>query len=178
MVTEYEDNKTYLQFGYGSDSELVTESINNPANIILELNGRNYITDTGFDPTKLISSDKFGIAPANTSLTISYRFNTVKDVNAAVNTITKANSPRFKFDSQGQLNLGQRNTTMSSLELTNEEPFVGDISLPSSEEVKQRVFSYFSTQHRAVTPGDYKSHYVWNASKIWRHQKSRLRTRF
>ena len=157
FVTEYEDNKTYLQFGYGSDSELVTESINNPANIVLELNGRNYITDTGFDPTKLISSDKFGIAPANTSLTISYRFNTVKDVNAAVNTITKANSPRFKFDSQGQLNLGQRNTTMSSLELTNEEPFVGDISLPSSEEVKQRVFSYFSTQHRAVTPEDYKA---------------------
>lgn len=157
FVTEYEDDRTYLQFGYGSDSELITDAINNPANVILELNGRNYITDTGFDPTKLISSDKFGIGPSNTNLTISYRFNTVNDVNAAVNTITQTNAPIFKFESQGQLNQVERNNTIESLELTNEEPFVGDISLPSSEEVKQRVFSYFSTQHRAVTPEDYKA---------------------
>jgi len=43
------------------------------------------------------------------------------------------------------------------LEVLNEEPFVGDISLPSSEEVKQRVFGHYAAQNRAVTIQDYQS---------------------
>ena len=46
---------------------------------------------------------------------------------------------------------------MGSLELTNEEPFVGDIRLPSTDEIKQRVFGYFATQNRAVTAADYQA---------------------
>ena len=46
---------------------------------------------------------------------------------------------------------------MGSLELTNEEPFVGDVTLPSSDEIKQRVFGYFATQNRAVTAADYQA---------------------
>ena len=157
FVTEYDGASTYLQFGYGSGTELISDAINDPANIILDLSGRDYITDTGFDPTKLISTDKFGVAPADTKLTITYRYNTVDDVNAAVNTIVSVTSPKFKFESQGELSPTQRITVVNSLEVANEEPFVGDISLPSAEEIKQRVFSHFSTQHRAVTPQDYKS---------------------
>ena len=34
---------------------------------------------------------------------------------------------------------------------------MGDISLPDSEEIKQRVFGFYATQHRAVTLQDYQS---------------------
>ena len=157
FVLERTGDKAFLQFGYGSDSELLDESVLDPSNLVLKLNGRNYTTDTGFDPTRLISTDKFGIAPSDTTLRISYRVNTTSDVNASVNSIVGVQRPLLKFKDQGALSLATRNTVIGSLELTNEEPFTGDISLPSSDELKQRVFGYFATQHRAVTATDYQA---------------------
>ena len=157
FVVEREGQATYLQFGYGSDSELLSNSVVDPTNLVLDLNGRDYVTDLDFDPTKLISTDKFGIAPANTTLRIGYRVNLNNDVNAAVNTIVGVDRPLFRFASQGSLSQAIRNTVISSIEVLNEEPFVGDISLPSSDEIKQRVFGFYATQNRAVTIQDYQS---------------------
>jgi len=157
FVVEHQGDRTYLQFGYGSDSELLSEAVLDPSNLVLDLTGRNYTTDTGFDPTKLISSDKFGIAPANTLLRIGYRVNTTRDANAGVNSIINLSKPIFKFPNQGALDAGSRTTVMGSLEVTNEAPFVGDVSLPSADEIKQRVFGFFATQNRAVTAQDYEA---------------------
>jgi hypothetical protein len=157
FTVEREGNRTYMQFGYGSDSELLSNSVVDPTNLVLDLNGRTYVTDLDFDPTNLISTDKFGIAPANTTLRIGYRVNLTNDVNAAYNTIVNVDRPQFRFASQGSLSQGLRNGVMNSLEVLNEEPFVGDISLPSSEEVKQRVFGHYAAQNRAVTIQDYQS---------------------
>ena len=157
FVVERNDNETFLQFGYGSDSELLSDSVVDPSTVVLQQNGRTYTTDQDFDPTKLISTDKFGIAPANTTLRISFRVNTTNDVNAAVNTIVNVSRPSIVFANQGSLVQATRNSVISSLEVTNDEPFVGDISLPSSDELKQRVFGYYATQNRAVTVQDYQS---------------------
>jgi hypothetical protein len=157
FTVEREGNRTYMQFGYGSDSELLSNSVVDPTNLVLDLNGRTYITDVDFDPTNLISTDKFGIAPANTTLRIGYRVNLTNDVNAGVNTIVGVDRPQFRFTAQGSLSQAIRNTVVGSLEVLNEEPFVGDISLPSSEDIKQRVFGFYAAQNRAVTIQDYQS---------------------
>ena len=157
FTVEREGNRTYMQFGYGSDSELLSNSVVDPTNLVLDLNGRTYITDVDFDPTNLISTDKFGIAPANTTLRIGYRVNLTNDVNAGVNTIVGVDRPQFRFTDQGSLSQAIRNTVVGSLEVLNEEPFVGDISLPSSEDIKQRVFGFYAAQNRAVTIQDYQS---------------------
>ncbi len=147
----------YLQFGYGSSSELLAESVIDPSNLVLQQNGRDYVTDINFDPTKLITTDKFGIAPSNTTLKIGYRVNLREDVNTAARTVTILNRPRFRFANQGALLSSQRSAVMASVEVSNEEPFLGDISLPTSDEVKQRVYGYFATQNRAVTAQDYQA---------------------
>ena len=157
FTVERNNDETYLQFGYGSDSELLSNSVVDPTDVIMDLSGRTYITDRDFDPTNLISSDKFGIAPSNTTLIINYRVNTLQDVNAAVGTITRADTPIFRFSDQGALSVGLRSTARNSLEVTNEEQFVGDITLPNSDEIKQRVFGYYATQNRAVTIQDYQA---------------------
>lgn len=157
FVLEQTAVDSFLQFGYGSDSELLSNSVLDPTNLMLDMNGRNYITDLDFDPTKLISTDKFGIAPSNTTLRVVYRMNTGADVNASINTITTVASPKFKFNSQGTLLAAQRTAVRASLEVTNDEAFVGNISLPTSEEIRQRVKSYFATQNRAVTVQDYQA---------------------
>jgi hypothetical protein len=43
------------------------------------------------------------------------------------------------------------------LEVTNEDPITGDVSLPSLGELKQRVNDVFATQNRAVTTEDYEA---------------------
>jgi len=157
FVLEQTSVSSFLQFGYGSDSELLSNSVLDPTNLMLDMTGRNYITDLDFDPTKLISTDKFGIAPSNTKLRVTYRLNSGNDVNAAVDTITRVASPNFKFNDQGSLLVATRAAVRNSLEVTNEEAFVGSISLPSSEDIKQRVKGYFATQNRAVTVQDYQA---------------------
>jgi len=157
FVVETTNGGTSIQFGYGSDTNTLTNPVVDPAETILDLTGRDYITEIDIDPTKLISTDKFGIGPANTTLRVDYRFNTTSDVNAAADTITKKESLDFKFNSQGSLVPADREGVIASLEVTNEEPFVGSVSLPSSDEVKQRAFSYFATQNRAVTAQDYQA---------------------
>ena len=157
FTVETIDNQTFLQFGYGSDSNELTNPVVDPTEVVLDLNGRTYTTDADFDPTKLIDTDKFGIGPSDTTLTVEYRFNTTQDVNAAVDTITGVSSANIKFTNQGSLPSADRNSVINSLEVTNEEQFVGSVSLPSSEEIRQRAFSYFATQNRAVTAQDYQA---------------------
>ena len=157
FVVEPANTTTFLQFGYGSDSELLGDSVADPTNVVLDLNGRDYVTDLDFDPTNLISTDKFGIAPANTTLRIGFRNNTVDDVNAAVQTITTVSSPIVRFTSQGSLSIPLRRNVISSLEVTNEEAFVGSVALPNSDEVKQRVLGFYAAQNRAVTLEDYQA---------------------
>tara|TARA_A100000172_G_scaffold899_1_gene824 strand:- start:645 stop:2438 length:1794 start_codon:yes stop_codon:yes gene_type:complete len=157
FVVETINNQTFIQFGYGSDSNDLTNPVVDPTEVVLDLNGRTYTTDADFDPTKLIDTDKFGVGPSDTTLTVQYRFNTTSDVNAAVDTITGIAAANFKFGNQGSLSLANRNSVISSLEATNEEQFVGSVSLPSSEEIRQRAFSHFATQNRAVTAQDYQA---------------------
>ena len=63
----------------------------------------------------------------------------------------------LSLETAAALSVSARNNVIRSLEVTNEEQFVGSVSLPSSEEIRQRAFSYFATQNRAVTAQDYQA---------------------
>jgi len=157
FVLEKTRDSALLQFGYGSDSELTNESVLDPSKITLKLHGREYSTATEFDPTNLTGTDKFGIAPSNTILTIQYRVNDPGDANIASNSLTGITTPIVEFENQGSLDTVKRAAVAGSLEVNNEEPILGDVSLPSAQEIKQRVFSHYATQGRAVTLEDYQA---------------------
>jgi len=157
FVLEKTPDSALLQFGYGSATQLTNEAVLDPSKITLKLHGRDYSTAREFDPTNLTSTDKFGVAPANTTLTIQYRVNDAGEANIASNTLTGVSAPIIEFENQGSLDATKRGNVISSLEANNEEPILGDVSLPSAEEIKQRVFSYYATQNRAVTLEDYQA---------------------
>lgn len=157
FTLERELGNTYIQFGFGTDSTISDIDVLDPSKTTLQLSGREYISDTSFDPTKLIQSDRLGIAPSNTQLTITYRENTTQNVNASVGTIEEVVSPRFKFADPISLSQTEIDYVISSLEVTNESRFNGDITIPSTEEIKIRAKSYFATQNRAVSDTDYKA---------------------
>lgn len=150
------DGQTSIQFGYGSDENLRTLSVVDPSQVVLQQYGKDYVTDQTFDPYNLISTDKFGIAPANTTITVSYRYNNSLEVNLPSNSLTKALTKDFLF-LQDNLSFIDKINIIGSLEVDNEEPIVGNISPLTNDEIKIRALSYFASQNRAVTKQDYIS---------------------
>jgi len=157
FTVERERQTTFLQFGYGSDSEIKTNSIADPTDVLLDLHGRTHITDQSFDPAKLMSTDKFGIAPANTTLSITIRTNTPSTTNAAAGSVVSVLTPKFQFKNKKTLDPGKVSTVRGSLEISNEDAIIGDTTLPSLEELRTRVKANFASQNRAVTLEDYQS---------------------
>ena len=48
-----------------------------PSQVVFKQTGKNHITDSAFDPNKLLDSNKFGVGPSNTTLRIIYGSNTI-----------------------------------------------------------------------------------------------------
>ena len=157
FIVERDLEKSYLVFGYGSEKEIKNNKIADPSDIALKVTGKNYISDSNFDPGHLVSSDKFGVAPANTDLFIVYRSNTADNVNTASGTLTKVISPLLEFRSEHKLSSAKVNYITTNMEVFNEDPINGDITLPTTEEVRRRAAAQFATQGRAVTKQDYIS---------------------
>jgi len=157
FITIQEPGKMILQFGYGSNEEIKSNSVADPTEVVLQVHGKNYTADNSFDPSKLMQTDKFGVAPSNTTLYIQYRNNSSQNTNASVDTISDVMSPLFSFHDEVKLNNTTISSVKESLEVTNSEPIVGDISLPNSEELKKRIFDVYASQNRAVTKQDYLS---------------------
>ena len=157
FTVEQNRTTTSLQFGYGSENNLTNERISDPANVVLEMHGKDYVTDKSFDPTKMIETDKLGVVPSNTSLTIKYRRNTDSTTNASADTVTSINSIELQFENINNLNPSTVQTVRNSLECTNEAPIVGSVEAPTSQELKYRAYGSFSSQNRAVTLQDYQS---------------------
>ena len=157
FVVERERGSTYIQFGYGSEEDIKIDKVVDPSNLLLEQYGRDYITNTDFDPSNLLGTDKFGVSPVNTTLRIVYRVNTSSNPNSSTGKVTQIGNVSYTFENPTVLNQTKLTDVQNSIECSNDSPIVGNVSLPSTQELKMRTKSYFSTQNRAVTREDYKA---------------------
>tara|TARA_R110002074_G_scaffold129653_1_gene270889 strand:- start:6999 stop:8795 length:1797 start_codon:yes stop_codon:yes gene_type:complete len=158
FTVEKDGPLTYLQFGYGSEDEAVAEaSVAEPSSVVLQMNGKPYISSLNFDPSKLLETDKFGVAPVNTTLTVKYRVNMVNNVNAPIGTLVTVNKANFSYRNVRQLDAALMSQVNNSIEVYNGEPIIGDVMEPTSEELRIRTLDSFATQNRAVTQKDYEA---------------------
>jgi hypothetical protein len=158
FVLEKLNGSYYLQFGQGQDkTNKNQESVADPSTVALKVYGKNYISGDSFDPTNLIETDKFGIVPVNTKLTITVRTNSASNVNASAGSLKKVTRAIFEFPDPMAISADVKSQIKKSLEATNEEPIVGDTRLVTSKELKVIAGSAYATQSRAVTKEDYKA---------------------
>lgn len=157
FVTERKGSKTFLVFGYGSDQDLKTDTTAEPSNIWGQMHGKPYVSDTSYDPSKHLSSGYFGVAPSNTTLTITYRYNENSNANAAAGTVNQVVGFELDFKNEPSLDAEKLEYMRTSLQTYNEEPINGDISVPTTEEIRRRGMGVYATQKRAVTMQDYVS---------------------
>jgi len=157
FITERDRTTMFLQFGFGSDRDVLSQPLVDPAQIILDIQGKNFIIDSSFDPTNILGTSKLGIVPANTTLTVTYRVNNTDNVNATPNSITQVSNPILEFVNVASLDPTIVRSIISSVECTNEKNIVGDVTVPTVTELKFRIFDKFGSQNRAVTLPDYRS---------------------
>ena len=155
FVIEREGNAVFLQFGAGNEASDLGSAFTEPSSVVLFQNGKDYISDSSIDPTRLLDSNKLGVAPSNTTLRVVYRVNTNTTVNAAAQSLTNVDNALVSFDDVTSLSTSLVQGVVASIEVSNASPIVGDVSLPSAEEIRQRAQSVFASQNRAVTRMDY-----------------------
>lgn len=158
FVTKIEvDGTLYLQFGFGSEEELSNPSFVDPKTLLLKQDGKSYETDRSFDPSMLMNSDKMGITPSNTTLSIVYRYNDASNVNVAANRLNVVSEAILEFENQNTLDASIVRTIRNSIEVNNPDPIVGQVTIPTTDELRNRAYSVFATQNRAVTQNDLQS---------------------
>jgi len=155
--TVYQDDAgTYLQFGFGSQDDDSTGIIE-PSKVALKMHGKNTISDLSFDPTKLLSTNKLGISPYNTTLRVVIRSNEPGKTAAAATSIQTIVDSRVEFKDESTITTTLRDRVVSSLECINEDPVVSNSYAISNQELKERAKAYYAAQNRAVTKQDYES---------------------
>jgi len=109
--------------------------------------------------TDLLNTDNFGLAPANTTLTVDYFTGGGVGSNVASATITEV----------GALNILNRITEFNNEEsalfddiirtvtVFNESPATGGQDGETVEEIRQRALATFTAQNRVVTRADYEA---------------------
>jgi hypothetical protein len=157
FVVEQDDTGTYVQFGFGSEEVDDQSGLAEPSRVSLNLHGRRQITNSSFDPTKMLGTNKLGVSPQGTTLRIIYKVNDSANVNASANTMTDVISSEFRFIDMETLSSSELGLIQGSIEVTNEEAISGDVAEYSAEELKVRAKTHYAAQGRAVTKQDYES---------------------
>ena len=90
-----------------------------------------------------------------TTLTITYTKNSNTNSNAAVGTVNQVVSPIITFKNEQLLDPVKVNYIRENVQVYNEDPINGYVTIPTTEELKYRYLGNYSAQGRAVTIQDY-----------------------
>jgi hypothetical protein len=149
-----DDNKMELRFGSGISDNADEEIIPNPDNVGSRLGVGISRLDESFDPSNFLKTQTFGLAPSNTTLTVTYNYGGSISHNVPSNTITSFSRKTYTINTTG-LNSTLQTASEASLTVTNERPASGGSSTETLDQIKQNAVAYFNAQNRVVTRQDY-----------------------
>lgn len=156
FIIDRTDQSTFMQFGFGSSDEDSVGLID-PSKIALKMHGTNIISNNSFDPSRMLLTNKLGVSPYNTILTIRIISNIPSSTSAGQNTIKNIQAATMLFENRSQLSDTLVNEVVSSIEVSNDKPINPSSSDISNEELRVRAKAHYATQNRAVTKQDYES---------------------
>ena len=151
-----ENNMTYLQFGAGTDG-FADEIINlSSQQIGVGLSNINNL-NLPIDPSNFLNNDTYGLAPQNTTLTVTYTIGGGFQSNSPSNSIISVDSVSINNATDGLTpeETSLLNTVQSSLKVNNSSATVGGAGPESNDDIRQNAIAAFAAQNRIVTQNDY-----------------------
>lgn len=137
------DNSLVLEFGPGINSVADSAVVPNPNSVGVGITTGLTLLETAFDPSNFVTTQTYGLAPQNTTLTITYLAGGGAEYNVLSNQLTIP----ISIDAGS----GDASTVVSN----NPNPASGGGDGDTVEELRQNIQAEFSSQLRAVTQEDY-----------------------
>jgi hypothetical protein len=149
-----DDNNLVLEFGSGVTSSPDEVIIPNPDNVGIGLVDGISKMNMAYDPSNFQYTNEYGIAPSNTTLTITYLVGGGIQANLPSDDIALNDSVNTFIDSY---NLDQSivNIIQGSIRFNNPEPSSGGGPGETTEQIRLQALANFPTQNRNVTKADY-----------------------
>lgn len=149
-----DDGQIDIQFGAGISSNSDEEILPNPDNVGSALYTSVGNLDQGIDPSNFMYAKTYGVAPANTTLTITYRVGNGIQDNVPSSDLTNIIERVIETDTSALVDDTVR-VIENSIAATNEFASAGGKFEEEIEEVRENAMAYFRAQNRAVTKEDY-----------------------
>jgi len=156
FVTRFRSNTNLdIQFGAGTTGD-VDEAITPDANNVgIGLPYEQSKLTTAFDPTNFLFTDTYGIAPANTTLTVRYLTGGGVTANIEASTLNTLNTTTGISFTGNNLNSATANYIFSTIAVNNNEAADGGADGDTPEEIRQNTLVAYQSQLRNVTSNDY-----------------------
>ena len=159
FTTRLVDEQTIeLRFGSGNESTPDELLIPNTKNVGLGLNNSINRMGESFDPSNFLKTNTYGIAPAQTTLTVNYLAGGGIQSNVPQGDLTKIKAVSFNDDILAftEINFPVYNEARRSLVVENIEPATGGKGFETIEEIRENAIATHGAQNRAVTKKDYE----------------------
>jgi hypothetical protein len=144
---------TTIRFGGGSAESTDDDIMPDPSEIAISLYGKKKtISRLTIDPNSLLKTRTLGVAPRNTTISITYKSGGGLSHNVTEGSITSVSSLVAKFSSS--VSSAQLSKIRTSLEVSNTIAARGGESALTLNELKSTVLSYQNSQSRIVTKAD------------------------
>ena len=150
-------NSTTLQLGFGAGtvSDNDEDLVPNPDNVGTGLAFSKDKLTAAYSPLNFMFTDTYGIAPANTTLTIRYLTGGGLSANVDSGTLTNFNNTGVVFKNPNLSNTPLANIIFDSLATNNILAADGGQGADTVEEIRQNALGNFQNQLRTVTQQDY-----------------------
>lgn len=141
------DGTLEIEFGSGINSVADTAIIPNPNSVSVGLTGGGLSTlSSSFDPTNFVTTQTYGLAPKNTTITFQYLVGGGAKANALSNQLSEIVS----YTVTG-VNTSKQNTLL----VNNPDPASGGGDGDTVDQLRLNIANEYPTQLRAVTQQDY-----------------------
>jgi hypothetical protein len=148
------DNTLEIQFGSGINQNAEESIIPDNSTVGLGLLDSLSKINTAFDPTNFTTTETYGLAPSNITLTVKYLVGGGTQANIPSNQLNTVVSFTSGF-SGGTVDSTLANQVLQSLQVNNTTQAVGGGDGDTIEQIRFNSLAQFPTQMRAVTQQDY-----------------------
>lgn len=155
FITRFIDDTTLeISFGSGVTSTATENLIPNPNNVGLGLVDSLSKLNAAYDPSNFLFTDEYGLAPSNTTLTVTYIVGGGIESNVPSNDLTIGANVNT-YSNGSNLNQGLLNTVINSVKFNNTVAASGGGPGETTDQIRLNTLANFPTQNRNVTKDDY-----------------------
>ena len=140
-----------LEFGAGINAISSSAILPDPFNVGIGTIDRLSMINTAYDPTNFVTTEDYGLAPNNTSLTVRYLTGGGATANVQADELTVITNYTANF--RGVPVNGD--AIKSTIAVTNSEPATGGGDGDDTAALRQNTAAQYPSQLRAVTQQDY-----------------------